>query len=175
MQCKDQMKTQQSLYMTFTDLQALATDSAGQVKMLQQAVHIKELLQVLPRNWKSLLNTFEMQSNLHFIVLVASFISCIRNYMAKMCPRNRSSWTNSSGGLQMQGYCAHAFWLLQQRRYNFTIVAKNWKRCWFCRCCYAVDTSTCAYQKILSKPEFHRLMRFVETESAQCTLQCSTS
>ncbi len=50
MQCKDQMKTQQSLYVTFTDLQALATDSAGQVKMLQQAVHIKELLQVLPRN-----------------------------------------------------------------------------------------------------------------------------
>jgi len=38
------MNTQQSLCMTFTDLQGLATDSAGQMKMLQQAIHIKQLL-----------------------------------------------------------------------------------------------------------------------------------
>jgi len=74
--------------MTFTDLQGLATDSAGQMKMLQQAIHIKQLLKVLPRNRKSLLNSSEKQSNLHFTLLVASFISCIPTYLATLCPRN---------------------------------------------------------------------------------------
>ena len=44
--------------------------------MLQQAGHVQELLHMLPCNCKLLLNTFESKRNLHFALLVASFISC---------------------------------------------------------------------------------------------------
>lgn len=82
--------------LSFPDLQGSAADSARQLKVLQQAVHIKELLHVLPWNCEPLLDTFEPQSNLHFTLLVTSFISCKQRNLQDL---RRKACTGTLGGL----------------------------------------------------------------------------
>ena len=91
-----QMKVNELLHTSFADLQRSASNCARQLKMLQQTIHIKELLHMMPWSCEPLLNTFESQSDLDLTLLVAGFISCKQRNLQDLCQR---ACTNIWGGL----------------------------------------------------------------------------